>query len=150
MMDSLRSILSSYEGKEDELIPILQQVQEELGYLPQEAMLEVAKFTGIPESRIYGVASFYAQFRFTPVGRNKVTVCRGTACHVRGAPQILREVERQLGVREGETTKDLEYTVDTVACIGCCALSPCMTINKEVHIKLTPPKIDKIFSKKRQ
>ena len=147
MGNSLSAILSSYEGKGDELIPILQQVQEKLGYLPEEAMLEIAKFTGVSESRIYGVASFYAQFRFTPVGKNKVTVCRGTACYVRGAPRILEEVERRLGIREGETTKDLEYTIDTVACIGCCALSPCMMINKEVHIKLTPPKIDKIFSK---
>ncbi len=147
MENSLSAILSSYEGKEDELIPILQQVQEKLGYLPEEAMLEIAKFTGVSESRIYGVASFYAQFRFTPVGKNKVTVCRGTACYVRGAPRILEEVERRLGVREGETTKDLEYTIDTVACIGCCALSPCMMINKEVHVKLTPQKINNIFSK---
>ncbi|MBC8473648.1 MAG: NADH-quinone oxidoreductase subunit NuoE [Candidatus Omnitrophica bacterium] len=147
MKNSLSAILSSYEGKEDELIPILQQAQEKLGYLPEEAMLEVARFTGVSESKIYGVASFYSQFRFTPIGKNRVTVCRGTACHVRGAPRVLEEVERRLGVRQGETTKDLEYTIDTVACIGCCALSPCMTINKEVHIKLTPPKIDKIFSK---
>ncbi len=147
MKNSLSAILSSYKGKGDELIPILQQVQEKLGYLPEEAMLEIAKFTGVSESRIYGVASFYAQFRFTPIGKNRVTVCRGTACYVRGAPRVLEAVERRLGVREGETTKDLKYTIDTVACIGCCALSPCMTINKEVHIKLTPPKIDKIFSK---
>ncbi len=147
MGNSLSVILSSYEGKEDELIPILQQVQEKLGYLPEEAMLEIANFTGVSESKIYGVASFYSQFRFTQVGRNKVTVCRGTACYVRGAPRIMEKLERRLGVREGETTKDLEYTLDTVACIGCCALSPCMTINKEVHIKLTPSKIDKIFPK---
>ncbi|MDP6685652.1 MAG: NADH-quinone oxidoreductase subunit NuoE [Candidatus Omnitrophota bacterium] len=147
MENSLNAILSSYEGKQDELIPILQQVQEKLGYLPQEAMLEIAKFTGVSESKIYGVASFYSQFRFTPIGKNKVTVCRGTACHVRGAPRILEAVERRLGVREGETTKDMEYSVDTVACIGCCALSPCMTVNKKVHVKLTPPKIDSIFSK---
>lgn len=145
MGNSLSAILSSYEGKGDEVIPILQQTQEKLGYLPLEAMLEIAKFTGVSESRIYGVASFYAQFRFTPVGKNKVTVCRGTACYVRGAPRILKEVERHLGVREGETTKDLKYTLDSVACIGCCALSPCMTINKDVYVKLTPQKIDKIL-----
>ena len=147
MEERLKPILSSYQGREDELIPLLQQVQAELGYLPEEAMLEIAKFTGVSESRIYGVASFYAQFRFTPVGKNKVTVCRGTACYVRGAPRILEAVEKRLGVREGETTKDLKYTIDTVACIGCCALSPCMMINKEAQIKLTPSKIDKIFSK---
>ncbi len=147
MEGRLKAILSSYEGREDELIPLLQQVQVEFGYLPEEAMLEIARFTRLPESRVYAVASFYAQFRFTPVGKNKVTVCRGTACYVRGAPRILEAVEKRLGVREGETTKDLKYTIDTVACIGCCAISPCMMINKEVHTKLTPSKIDKIFSK---
>ncbi len=98
-MKVINTILSSYQGKGEELIPILQEVQAELGYLPEEAMLEVAKFTGVPESRVYAVATFYAQFRFTPVGRNHVMVCRGTACHVRGAPRILEEVEKQLGIK---------------------------------------------------
>ena len=146
MKERLKAILSSYEGKREELIPILQQVQTEFGYLPEEVTLEVAKFTRVPESRLYAVASFYAQFRFTPVGRNLVMVCRGTACHVRGASRILDEVERILGIKEGETTPDMEYTLETVACLGCCALSPCMMINKKVYAKLTKAKIRKTLS----
>jgi NADH-quinone oxidoreductase subunit E len=147
MEERLKAILLSYEGKTDELIPILQQVQTEFGYLPEEVMLEVAKFTRVPESRVYAVASFYAQFQFTPMGRKRVMVCRGIACHIRGASQILDEAGRILGIKEGETTPDLEYTLKTVACIGCCALSPCMMINKKVYAKLTQTKIRKTFSK---
>ncbi len=148
MKERLKTILSSYEGKTEELIPILQDVQAKLGYLPEKAMLEIARFTGVPESRVYAVATFYAQFRFTPIGRNHIMVCRGTACHVRGAPRILEELKRRLGIREGETTPDTEYTLETVACIGCCALAPCMMINKKVETKLTPKKLDALFSKK--
>ena len=148
MEERLKTILSSYEGKTEELIPILQDVQAKLGYLPEKAMLEIARFTGVPESRVYAVATFYAQFRFTPIGRNHIMVCRGTACHVRGAPRILEELKRRLGIREGETTPDTEYTLETVACIGCCALAPCMMINKKVETKLTPKKLDALFSKK--
>jgi NADH-quinone oxidoreductase subunit E len=147
LKEQLKEILSSYDGKREELIPILQQVQTEFGYLPEEATLEVAKFTRVPESRLYAVASFYAQFRFTPVGRNLVMVCRGTACHVRGASRILEEMEKILGIKEGETTSDMEYTLETVACLGCCALSPCVMINKKVYAKLTKAKIREIFSK---
>lgn len=143
--ERLNAILSAYEGKKDELIPILQQVQMDLGYLPEHAMLEIAKFAGVPASRVYAVASFYAQFRFAAMGRNKVMVCRGTACHVRGAQRILDEVKRQLCIEEGETTEDLEYTLETVACIGCCALAPCVMINEKVEAKMTPKKVAELF-----
>ncbi len=149
MEEGLEKILSCYEGKNIELIPILQQVQGVFGYLPETAMREVARFVGIPESRVYGVATFYEQFRFTPMGKNKVTICRGTACHVRGAQKILEEVEQLLDIKEGETTKDLEYTLKTAACIGCCALSPCMMINDDVEAKLTPKKMAEFFVKER-
>ncbi len=141
MQEQLSSILVSYEGRGDALIPILQHVQEKLGYLPEEAMHAIAKTTRLPESRVYAVASFYAQFRFTPMGKHTVMVCRGTACHVRGAKRILEEVESNLGIDEGETTEDLEYTLETVACIGCCALAPCVMIDEEVEAKLTPKKV---------
>jgi NADH-quinone oxidoreductase subunit E len=147
MEERLRSVLSFYKGNSEELIPILQHIQEEFGYLPEDAMLEIARFTRLPESRVYAVASFYAQFRFTPMGKNRVMVCRGTACHVRGAPRILEEVEKQLGVKEGETTSDLEYTLETVACIGCCALSPCIMVNDDVAANLTPKKVTELFNK---
>lgn len=141
----LRGILASYRGRRSELIPILQQVQANFGHLPEGALLQVARFIGMPESQVYSVASFYAQFRLTPLGKRRVAVCRGTACHIRGAPQILEETERALGLREGETSADLEYTLETVACIGCCALAPCVRINEKVHGEVTPGKIRGIF-----
>jgi len=145
MEKDLSEVLSSYEGKRDELIPILQQVQEEFGYLPEEAMLGIARFTGVPESAVYAVATFYAQFRFTPIGRNHIMVCRGTACHVRGAPRILEKLQKQLGIEEGETTEDREYSLETVACIGACGLSPCITINKQVEAKMTPKRVTELL-----
>jgi NADH-quinone oxidoreductase subunit E len=142
----MREMLASYKGEEWEIIPILQRTQEEFGYLPEAAMLEVAEFVSVPESSVYAAATFYAQFRFEPVGRNHIAVCRGTACHVRGAGRILEALERQLGVNEGETSGDLEYTLEAVACIGCCALAPAITINnQEVHGRLTPKKVSEIF-----
>jgi NADH-quinone oxidoreductase subunit E len=147
MEEQLHAILSSFEGRRHELIPILQQVQREFGYLPRETMREVARFAGVPESRVYAVATFYAQFRFTPIGRKHVMVCRGTACHVRGAPRILREFERQLEIKEGETTADLGYSLETVACIGACGLSPCVMINNKVEAKLTPRKVAGLLRK---
>ena len=147
MDEGLNAIFSSFEGKRDELIPVLQQVQEKYGYLPEDAMLEIAQFTGVPESQVYAVATFYAHFRLTPVGRNHVLVCRGTACHVRGAPRILEQIEKLLGIEEGETTEDMEISLETVACIGACGLSPCIMINKKVEAKMTPRKIAELFSK---
>ena len=147
MEPRLGEILASYEGREDELIPILQEVQAALGYLPLEAMLEIARRTGVPESGVYAVATFYAQFRFTPIGRKHVMVCRGTSCHVRGAPRILQEIEKHLGIKEGETTPDREYSLETVACIGACGLSPCITINKQVEAKTTPKRVAELLRK---
>ncbi|MCL0070170.1 NADH-quinone oxidoreductase subunit NuoE [Dehalococcoidia bacterium] len=146
MEDRLTEIVPS-RGKRGELIPILQRIQAEFGYLPEEAIVKVAESTGVAESRVFGVASFYAQFRFTPMGRNRVMVCRGTACHVKGAPRILEEIEKVLKIKEGETTEDLEYTLESVACIGCCALAPCIMINnKDVHGRLTSKKVTEILA----
>ena len=144
--EQLREIFSSFEGTEGELIPILQRVQKELGYLSEDVMLEIADFIGVPESRVYAVATFYAQFRFTPIGRNHVMVCRGTACHVRGAPRILEAIERQLGIKEGETTADMEYSLETVACIGACGLAPTMVINEKTYGRLTAKRIAEIIA----
>jgi NADH-quinone oxidoreductase subunit E len=150
MEERLSTIFSSFEKRPDSLIPVLQRVQEEFGYLPEEAMISIAKAIGVPESRVYAVASFYAQFRFTPMGRNHVMVCRGTACHVRGAQRILDEAERRLGIKEGETTEDLEYTLETVACIGCCGLAPTIVINETTYGRLTPKDIPKIFDERKE
>jgi len=145
--ECLEGVFSPYQGKEDELIPILQDVQGRFGYLPEEAMQAIARFTRVPESQVYAVATFYAQFRFTPIGKTHIMVCRGTSCHVRGAPRILSEIEKRLGVREGETTPDLEYSLETVACIGACGLSPCIMANKTVEAKMTPKKVAEYFRK---
>ncbi|MEW6189840.1 MAG: NADH-quinone oxidoreductase subunit NuoE [Actinomycetota bacterium] len=146
----LRRILSSYKGRREDLIPILQAVQANFGRLPEEAMLRIARFIGIPESEVYSVASFYTQFRLTPLGRKHVTVCRGTACHIRSAPQILQEIEKVVGIEEGEVTPDLEYSLETVACIGCCALAPCIRINRDVYGELTPERARELFSTSKQ
>jgi len=147
-LTELTKVLDPYKGSQEELISVLQDVQERFGYLPKEAMFEVSKFLRIPESRVYAVASFYAQFRFTPIGKNTVMVCRGTACHVKGAPRILDEFKRELGIDENETTEDKEYTLETVACLGCCALAPCAMINDEVAANLTPKKVKSLFQKR--
>ncbi len=143
----LDDVFSRYEGKREELIPILQDVQTELGFLPDDSMLAIARFTRVAESQVYAVATFYAQFRFSPIGKKHVVVCRGTACHVRGARRILEELERQLGIKEGGATDDLEYSLETVACIGACGLSPCITVNSAVKGKLTPKKVAKLLAK---
>ena len=145
MDERLERVFSSYEGKGEELIPILQDVQEAYSFLPEEAMLGIAKFTRVPTSKVYAVATFYAQFRFEPRGRNHVMVCRGTACHVSGAPRVLEDVETALGIKEGETSADLEYSLETVACIGACSLAPCLMLNKEVEAKVNKKKIEKLF-----
>lgn len=146
MEDYLTEILSSYKGKRSELVPILQKIQEKFGYLSEEAMIKVAEFLGVAESKVFGVASFYAQFRFKPIGKNRIVVCQGTTCYVRGAPQILEAVEKLLGIKEGETTPDLKYTIDTVACIGACGLAPCLMINKNIYGRLSPKRMTELFT----
>jgi NADH-quinone oxidoreductase subunit E len=147
MSKSLNEILSTFNGNKSELIPILQDIQSNIGYLPEDAIVEVSKFTQVPESEIYGVATFYTQFRFLPVGKKHIMVCKGTACHVKGAPQIIEGIERHLDIKEGEVTFDLEYSLESVGCLGCCALAPCAMINEEVESNLTLKDVKKIFSK---
>ena len=141
----MNEILSHYSGQRDELIPILQEAQERLGYLPSEVMRKVAKFLRLPESTVFGVSTFYAQFKFSPTGRKKVRLCRGTACHVRGVPRILEEVEKHLGIKPGETTDDLEYSLETIACFGSCALAPVMVVDDNVYGRMTPKIVAQIL-----
>jgi NADH-quinone oxidoreductase subunit E len=138
--EQLDDILSDYEGDASELIPILQAAQEKFGYLPEEVMAGIARFLKLPPSAVYGVGTFYAQFKLTPTGRRTVKVCRGTACHVRGADRILQEIEKKLGIKPGETTSDLAYSLETIACFGSCALAPVMVVDKTVYGRMTPPK----------
>jgi NADH-quinone oxidoreductase E subunit len=141
----LNEILSSFERKKEELIPILQRAQEAYGYLPEPVMKRIARFLQLPESTVFGVGTFYAQFKLVPSGRNIIRVCRGTACHVRGGGRILREVEKRLGIKPGESTPDLEYSLETVACIGACALAPTMVVNNETHGQMTTRKAAEIL-----
>ena len=143
--EQMDEILSRYSGASSELIPILQEAQEKFGYLPEEVMQRVAKFLRLTDNMVYGVSTFYAQFGFTPTGRNKITVCRGTACHVRGGARILKEIERRLGIKPGETTEDMEYSLETIACIGACALAPTMKIGNETYGQMTTKKVAEVI-----
>ena len=147
--EQLDETLSRYSGGSGDLIPILQEAQERFGYLPEEVMQRIAKFLRLSDNMVYGVSTFYAQFKFTPTGRRLVKVCRGTACHVRGGARILREVEKQLGIKSGETTDDLGYSLETIACFGSCALAPVMVINKNVHGRMTTIKVGQILTETR-
>ena len=143
---AMSEIQEEFEGRPDELIPVLQGVQDKLGYLPENALMQIAQLTKLPSASVFGVASFYEQFRLSPVGKNIVKVCRGTACHVRGGARILEELEKKLGIKPGENTDDLEYTLETVACFGACALAPIMVINDRVHGKMTVAKGKNLIS----
>ena len=133
MQEKLQEIFSQHYRKRDALIPVLQEIQGAFGYLPPEAMTAAGKFCRMDPVEVYGVATFYAQFKFSPMGKNVVMVCQGTACHVMGGGRILEEVQTQLDVPAGQTTKDGVYTLETVACIGACALAPVMVINNDTH-----------------
>lgn len=148
MSEELSKILMTFQGKRDELIPILQQVQGKFGYLPGEEMKEVAKFLRIPESEVFGVVTFYSQFKLKPSGKKTVVVCRGTACHVKGGARILKDMERLLGVSPGQTTPDMEYTLETVACIGACALAPNLVVAKEIYGQVNAKKLRELFAPK--
>ncbi len=149
MKKRVQEILPEFEGKKGELIPMLQRIQEDIGYISIDSMKITAKYLKLPESHVFGVASFYSQFRFTPVGKNMIMVCKGTACHVKGAEKILDEISRNIGIKDGETSSDMQYTLVGVACIGCCALAPCITVNNEVHGRLNTKLVDKIFKRKK-
>ena len=124
-----------------DLIPVLQRAQRHFGYLPDQVVTEIARLTGSPASRVYGVITFYAQFSTMPSGRHKISVCQGTACHVRGGHGVLRAVENELGINAGTTSDDLEHTLETVACLGACSLAPVMTVDSQYFGKLTGAKV---------
>lgn len=141
------AILDDASGQRGVLIAVLQKVQEKVGYLPEEAMKMIAERMSLSLNNVYGVASFYKHFHFKPRGKNVVKVCMGTACHVRGGKAVLTEMEKQLGIKEGETTADLSVTLETVGCVGCCALAPVATINdQDLFGELTPKMVDDIIS----
>lgn len=136
-----------YAGEEGRLIPLLQQAQETDGYITRERIAEIHRECGIPVAQIYGVATFYAQFRLHPAGKNMIRVCHGTACHVSGANDITRAIEDTLGVRSGETTPDRLFTIETVSCLGCCSLAPVIMVNHSTHGGLTEKEVRKVIKR---
>jgi len=143
----IEPILSQYPGAgRDALIPILQEVQESMGYLSKDAIMRIGEFLNLPSSKIYGVATFYNQFRFQPLGRFHVQVCRGTACHVKGSAKVLDAMVRELKVNPGQTTRDGLFSLEVVACIGACGLAPVISVNGEFFAGVTPEKIKKILN----
>ena len=146
----IESILKKYTDPEESLIAVLQDVQGEFGYISQDAVAALTELTGIPSSRIMGVASFYAGFRLKPVGKYRIMVCMGTACHVNGAERIGDTVKRILGIDAGELTEDGLFSWEEVACLGCCSIAPAMMINETAYGKLTPDKIQQIIDSIRE
>ncbi len=137
-----RRILKRFARKRDNLIPMLQEVQGGLGYLPREAMLEIADYLDVPEMDVYSVVTFYNQFRLNPPGRHSIRVCLGTACHMKGGYITLDAWKRRLRIESGETTADREFDLDTVACVGCCAMAPVTVIDAKPEAKVVPTKVD--------
>ena len=141
----VEKVLENYSfAKRDKLIPILQDVQAADGYISKPAALKVAKHLNIPASKVYGVATFYNQFRFKPVGKYHVMICRGTACHVKGSAAVLKMCEEVLGIKAGDTTRDGLFSIEVVACIGACGLAPVISINGEFHAKVNADKLRKL------
>jgi NADH-quinone oxidoreductase subunit E len=148
MESKIEHVLVRYpEGDRGFLIPILQEVQEFYGFISSEVVDEIATFTKVPSGEIYGVASFYAQFRFTQPGKHTVQVCLGTACHVRGSERILELLEHQLNIKSGETTADGLFSLERAACFGCCALAPVAMVDKDVHGRISSVKAQKLLGR---
>jgi NADH-quinone oxidoreductase subunit E len=143
----MQTILEKYPQKDpSHLIPMLQDIQEKEGYLSDDALHTVARHTHLPVSRVYGVATFYNQFRLKPLGKYVIRVCRGTACHVKGSKDILQALENELEIKAGDTTKDLKYSIETVACIGACSIAPVISINDEFYGGLTVKSVQKLIA----
>ena len=142
--------MRGFEGNRSDLVPVLQRAQAALGYLSPDAVRRIARWLKLSESEVFGVATFYAQFRFTPPGRHRLRVCLGTACHVKGGVQMLQTLERRLGVGAGETTPDGEYDVERVACLGCCALAPVVTLDETIYREMSVLKLQGILDARAQ
>ena len=146
----LSPVLDAYRDVPGSLITVLQKAQAIYGYLPQDALQHIAGQLGIPTARVFGVATFYTQFRFAPVGKYFIELCKGTACHVNGADTIARTIREELGIADGETTEDGLFSLKCVACLGCCSLSPVMMINGETYGSLTPAKVRDVLGRIRK
>ncbi|MHC4205466.1 MAG: NADH-quinone oxidoreductase subunit NuoE [Planctomycetota bacterium] len=145
-MSGIKDILKRHPANRGSLIPVLQDIQEDFGYLSEETVEELARLMGISANEIYGVATFYTQFRFNPPGQHSIRSCQGTACHVRGGNQILTELEQRLGITAGQTTTDGRFDLERLACLGCCALAPVVAVDGKVHARMTAKKIPSVLS----
>jgi len=147
MEDKVKNIIKKYGSDKSFIVPILQDVQREFNYLPKDVLCAVSSQLSVPISRVYEVVTFYKAFSLKPKGRYQLTLCMGTACHVRGAELIARNVSDNLGIKEGDTTPDLEYSFETVGCLGACALGPILVVNGEYHGHMNIAKSTKILKK---
>jgi len=145
--ENYEGTFSGFKGHQGDLIPILQEIQAEFGFISEEALKSVSRFLKVSENEVYGVASFYSQFRFFPPGRNSVRVCLGTACHVRGGQIISDALGKELGVSPGQTTSDGRFDLQRVACLGCCALAPVVTVNDDIYSRMTVLRLKRILNK---
>lgn len=146
MIEQVKKILESHAGAgRDKLIPILQEVQQAEGFISRESVVEIGKFLDLPASKIYGVATFYNQFRFQPKGKNHILVCRGTACHVKGSAAVLEAIEKSLKIKAGETSRDGRFSLEVVACIGACGLAPVICVNGEFYGSVDKGRIESIL-----
>jgi NADH-quinone oxidoreductase subunit E len=141
----VKPVLKKYQNDKSALIDILHDTQAEIGYLPREAMEEISAGLGVPLSRVFSVATFFKAFSLTPRGRHLVSVCMGTACHVRGSDKVLEQLEKELGIKTGGNTPDLKFTLETVNCVGACALGPMVIIGDDYHGEMTPEKVSGII-----
>lgn len=144
--DRLLAVLERHEKGAHSLVPLLQDIQGEFNYLPEEMLRRVAERLEVPLSQVYSVAKFYKAFSLEPRGEHTITVCLGTACHVRSAPAVVEELERILGIKNGETTQDMKFTLETVNCLGACALGPIVVMNGKYHGQMTPEKVRAAFA----
>lgn len=150
-MNAVDAILQKHpRAGRDALIPILQEVQEKQGYLSRESVIRISRHLNLPATKIYGVATFYNQFRFQPKGKYHLMVCRGTACHVKGSNRVLEMAEKLLKLKPGQTSRDRLFSLETVACMGACGLSPVMNLNGEFYAKVTPQKLVQIIQECRE
>jgi len=150
MKEELAEILSNYKGESHELITILQDVQDKFGFLSKESLSTIAEFLHAPIGSIYSVATFYNQFRFIPLGRHPIRVCMGTACYMAGGPLVSASAERELGIAVGEVTEDLEFSLDRVACVGCCSLAPVVAVGDTFYPRMSPLRIEEVLASLRQ
>ncbi|MBN2724606.1 MAG: NAD(P)H-dependent oxidoreductase subunit E [Deltaproteobacteria bacterium] len=149
-IDQLDSIIESWNGDRANILPILQDVQKELNYLPRDTMVHIAKKLGVTLGHVSSMATFFSSFSLSPRGKHIVTVCMGTACHVRGAPRVLEEFERNLEIRDGENTPDMQFSIETVNCVGACALGPLVIIDGNYHGNISTSEVSGLVSKYRE